>query len=157
MKLLPPLFLVLALCLSVARLGAAPEASASAVGAVEGDDAVLRADDERVAALVRNDPAALAGRLSDNLVYGHADGRVQGKAQLLAALAANRAQYRSIHYASREVRALGDSRAVTGVATFQLVDGGPRPVEFTLRFLAVYVREEGRWRLAAYQSTQLPR
>jgi hypothetical protein len=118
------------------------------------DADVLAADEKRVAAMIAKDAAAVSAVLSDSLVYGHADGRVQTKEQLLAALAANTMEYRSIHYKSREVRALGTARGLSGVATLQVVSSGS-PLEFTLRFLAVYVPEGGAWRLAAYQSVQI--
>ncbi|PTY02892.1 hypothetical protein DB347_22855 [Opitutaceae bacterium EW11] len=116
---------------------------------------VLQVDDERIQAMIRNDAKAVSESLSEQLIYGHSDGRVQTKQELLAALASNRVQYRSVRYIEREVHPLGDNRAVTGVATFSVASKG-QPLTFTLRFLAVYLLEDGHWRLAAYQSAQLP-
>jgi ketosteroid isomerase-like protein len=124
-------------------------------GADDAREAVLAADAARVDAMIRNDAAAVAASLSDTVRYGHSDGRLQNKDQLLAALASNRIQYQSVHYLEREVHAVGEARAVTGVAAFRVTAEG-RPLEFTLRFLAVYTFEDGAWRLGAYQSTPLP-
>ncbi len=123
-------------------------------GADGAREAVLAADTARVDAMIRNDAAAVAASLSDNVRYGHSDGRLQNKDQLLAALASHRLQYQSVHYLEREVHAVGEARAVTGVAAFRVAAEG-RPLEFTLRFLAVYTLEDGTWRLGAYQSTQI--
>lgn len=118
------------------------------------DEQVLKTDEKRIHALINNDAQALAEQLSDDLVYGHSDGRVQSKEQLLAALASNRMQYRSVKYVNRDLKPLGNARALTGVADIE-VNANGAPLSFTIRFLAVYVNEGGRWRLAAYQSTQI--
>lgn len=121
----------------------------------EVDEAVIRADAARVDALLRNDGAALAARLSEHLRYGHSDGRVQTKAQLLAALASNRIQYLAFNYTDRSVLPLGTARGLVGTAAIR-VRSEAGPLEFSIRFLAVYVLEDGEWKLSAYQSTQLP-
>lgn len=123
-------------------------------GSVPGEAEVLAADERRVAAMVANDAQAVAALLSDGLNYGHSDGRVQTKGELLVALTANSMQYRAYNYQQREVQALGSARGVTGVAKVQVVVAGST-LEFTIRFLAVYVQEGGTWRLAAYQSAQI--
>ena len=80
---------------------------------------------------------------------------MQSKEQLLAALASSRLQYLSFNYLEKSVHPLGDARGLMGRAAIRVrTDAGP--LEFTIRFLAVYVLEDGKWKLSAYQSTQLP-
>jgi ketosteroid isomerase-like protein len=120
----------------------------------DADDALLRLDAERVQAMIRNDGKTFGEYLSDQLVYGHSDGRIQSKPQLLAALASNKIQYRAINYVTREIHVVGDNRVITGIASLRVADNG-KPLEFTLRFTAVYIREGESWRLGVYQSTPL--
>ena len=123
--------------------------------AAEPADRILAVDEQRVQAMIRSDVQGLAKLLSDSLSYGHSDGRVQSKQQLLSALASNRIQYLSYRYSERNVLMLGDARGLTGTAAIRVSSQGA-PLEFSIRFLAVYVQEDGAWRLAAYQSTQTP-
>jgi hypothetical protein len=118
------------------------------------EGSAIAADSKRVEAMIRHDVEKLSGLLSEKLVYGHSDGRVQTKEQLLSAIASNRMQYRSFNYTKREEIELGAARGVHGTAVVQVVANNT-PLEFTIRFLAVYVREGEEWKLSAYQSTQV--
>lgn len=115
-------------------------------------DEILRVDQARIEAMIRRDAKAVEASLSNDVVYGHADGRVHTKAQLLEALASNQIQYQVIHYTSQDAYSVGDTRVVSGVADFEAISAG-KPVKFTLRITAVYLREAGQWRLGVYQST----
>jgi ketosteroid isomerase-like protein len=115
---------------------------------------VRAADLQRVQALVKGDRAALAAVLADELIYSHADGRVQTKAELLAALAAGTVTYESYDGPTPIVRVEGDCAWLAGTAELRASMRGTR-VRFALRYLAVYGRRGGAWRLVAYQSTRL--
>lgn len=118
-------------------------------------DDVLRAERERVAALVADDFAALDRLLSPALNYGHSSGVAETKAEYLDALRSGRLKYKSLEHSSPSVRIHGDTAIMQGTSKVRAVSGG---VESTvnLRFLLVYIRDGGQWRLAAWQSTRLP-
>ncbi len=116
---------------------------------------VRLADQRRITALIKGDVQSLASVLADELSYGHSDGRVQTKAQLLAALAEGALVYESYEGPLPLVRVRDTSATVTGAAELK-AKGPAGPVRFWLRYLAVYELRDGAWVLVAYQSTRLP-
>lgn len=113
------------------------------------------ADTSRVLATIAGNTARLETLLSDGLFYGHADGRVQTKAEFLAAVKSARIKYEAYDYDEVKVtRVTDDVATMTGKARLRAHAGDVR-VEFALKFLAVWRREDGAWRLFAYQSARL--
>jgi hypothetical protein len=133
----------------VGLLAALALACASSGGGVEVDEA-------RRAALVAADVAALSELLADGARYGHANGRVDTKEELLASLTSGALRYRAIRTAGSEAREVGGAFVVTGRQTVEVTAGG-RDVTSESVFVAVYTHTRGRWRLVAYQSTPAPR
>ena len=121
----------------------------------EAEKQVREAQARRLEIMVQGDTAALAPLLTDDLVYTHATGQVETKAQFLESLSSGRLRYRAIAAPDAVVRIYGDTAVVTGRADIQATAGG-RDVAFAARYLAVYVREGGAWRLVAWQNTRLP-
>src|SRR5437868_1928301 len=93
------------------------EPSASVLVAQDSATArVLAADNQRFAAMMRADTAALRTRLADDLAYTHTTGTRQNKAEFLCTLASGQLRYRSIAPSERTVRFLGAEGAVVGAA-----------------------------------------
>jgi uncharacterized protein (TIGR02246 family) len=134
---------------------AGPAAPHTEAPSAEAERQVREAHARRFEVLVQGDTAAVAPLLADDLVYIHASGQVETKAQLLEALASGRLRYRAIAAPDAVVRVYGEAAVVTGRADVQATAGG-QDVAFASRYLAVYVREGGAWRLAAWQNTRLP-
>ncbi len=127
------------------------------VAAQAADDfaAVRAADADRIAATVAGDVAQLGDLLSADLRYAHSDGRVQTKSQFLAAVANNPVSYLSVDPHEVELQTIAPG-AVTMTGRAEIVAQTKTDrVKFALRFLAIWRNESGRWRLAAYQSSQL--
>ena len=117
---------------------------------------VAAADDARVAALLANDLAKLGPFLSEDLSYGHSDGRVETKAEFLHALTGAKTRYESITYLDRNLATAAPGIVIlTGRARMKLLHDG-KPLAFTLRIHGVWREEAGQWRLLAYQSARLP-
>ena len=132
-------------------------ALASVSGAEPNDSAaVLRADERRIRATVARDADALRELLSDDLHYAHADGRVQTKDQLVAALSSADLKYVSVQPEGVQFHSVAPGAATLSGRTRLVVDSEGQRVAFTLRFLSVWREERGQWRLIAYQSSQLP-
>lgn len=101
------------------------------------------------------DVRALRELFADGLRYGHANGEVHGKEELLGLLGSGRLDYQSIDVEDSEARELAGAWVVTGRQTIVVASGG-REITSHSTFTAVYMREGRRWRLVAYQSTPLP-
>jgi len=106
-------------------------------------------------AMVHADVAALRELFADGLRYGHANGEVHAKEELLGLLGSGRLDYKAIDVAESETRELAGAWVVTGRQTVLVVSRG-REVTSHSVFTAVYMREGGAWRLVAYQSTPSP-
>ena len=106
-------------------------------------------------AMVNADVPALRELFADGLRYGHANGQVHGKEELLGLLGSGRLDYRAIQVEELETRELAGTWVVTGRQTIQVTSAGRELTSHSV-FTAVYARECRRWRLVAYQSTALP-
>jgi ketosteroid isomerase-like protein len=120
-----------------------------------GDAEDVRAVDlRRISALIHADRPALEALLADEVTYGHADGRLQTKPELLAALAGGAVTYQSYDGPPPVVRIHENMAILSGVAELEATARGTK-VKLWLRYLAVYGKRDGAWRLTAYQSTRL--
>ena len=132
----------------------APDATPSDL-ANELIQAAVAADIQRTAALVAADTNALELLCGDELVFGHADGRIQSKAALLDALNAGEMRYFAINPGPREVRLLAEAVALVFGSAELLVGTAEDSHQLKIRYLAVYRRDARLgWRLTAYQSAR---
>lgn len=112
---------------------------------------VLAADDARYAAMIARDFAALGQLLADDLLYTHSTAVTDTKTAYLAAVQSGKYRYKHARREGVLVRVHGTTAIVHGSLTIDLdVDGEPT----TLRnvFLSVWVKTEGGWQMAAWQS-----
>ena len=116
---------------------------------------VTLAEQQRCAAMIAGDPAALAGVLEDRLQFHHATGAVDDKVAFLAKMAAGRIIYQDIVWSEEKVTALAaDSAMMTGRMTTDVrVEGTAK--QLNNRVMTVWSREHGAWRLLAFQSTPI--
>ena len=115
---------------------------------------VREVTDRRFAAMVRADTAELDRLLAPDLTYTHSNGRVETREKFLASIASKALVYRSIEPSEVEIRLYGDAAVATGRVEMKVSTGG-QDQAFAARFTAVYVRQEGTWRLTVWQTTRL--
>ena len=120
---------------------------------VEAD--VLRADDQRFDAMRRGDWTALDAALADDLTYVHSTARLESKAEHIANLRAGKPHYRGIAPRERSARVHGGIGIVNGMSEMHVENAG-KEQRFTVRYLAVYAKSGGAWRMVAWQSTKVP-
>lgn len=118
-------------------------------------EAILAAQDRRIALTIAGDLTALAAMMTDDLTYTHSSGVEESKAELLEGLKSGKYLYREITPRGRRVRVHGDAAIVSGPARVVIEPGGKR-TEIDLYFTELYVKEAGQWRMALWQSTRLP-
>jgi ketosteroid isomerase-like protein len=116
---------------------------------------VLRADDRRFEAMRRGDWAGLDAALAEDLTYVHSSARLESKAEHVANLRAGKPHYRGIAPRERRARVHGDVGIVNGVSEMHVERDG-KAQRFTVRYLAIYTKAGGHWRMIAWQSTRQP-
>jgi hypothetical protein len=118
--------------------------------------AVLAAEDARFAAMVAGDAEGLRRALAEDLEYVHSTGVAEGRDELIASITSGRTRYAAVTGLERQVVMLApESALVRGTGHFA-VFAGTTPLDLKLRYLAVYGREEGAWRLRSWQSLRQP-
>lgn len=117
---------------------------------------MLQLEHQRCDALLKGDTDALAQLLSERLVFVHANATFDTKASLLQKMAAGTIVYQSLQVAESRVIDQGDTALLFSRLTAAvIVSGNPRSIDnYTL---SVWAREQGRWRLLAYQPTPVPK
>ena len=110
-------------------------------------------DARRLKALIRGDVQALDQLLSKDLIYTHASGWRQTKAEFLASIRSGELMYHAFTMYEVRVRVYGNTVLVTGNASAR-VKAKQQELDVSLLFLEAYVRQDGRWQLVAWQSTR---
>jgi ketosteroid isomerase-like protein len=113
------------------------------------------ADDRRAAATLAKDRAALDALLAPDLRYVHSSATDEDKATYLERACTGWYDYRSLKPLRREWRVWGDTALCNGDVAIEVVVKGITK-SFTSRYLQVWRREAGGWRMASWQSTPVP-
>lgn len=147
----------LALCVGFAA-HAAPQDAPAAVGPnVAGPnavalDSVLAAEQEWLRAMRRGDTAALRRILSSDHIHVGPSGRQRHKSEMLLALQRGELRFLTYDITSYDIRLTGSVAIVSGGYNTQLLRRGVRDVSQG-RYLRVWIRDAGGWRLMAHQVT----
>jgi uncharacterized protein (TIGR02246 family) len=112
-------------------------------------------EDRRYAAMIDKDLAALDELFADELSYTHSNALVDTKTSYLEAIEKRVFDYRDATRVEEDIVVFGDAARVTGHVQIHVVSG-PRDLHLNARFTVLYVRQDGRWRFAAWQSTPIP-
>ncbi len=119
------------------------------------DDDLRVAEKAWGAALVARDAAALEKVYTAELIYAHATGKVENKAQYLERLKGGKQRYDTVTHESLQVVRYGDSAVTHSIARMTgRNDSGP--FNDHLMIIHVWVKQGGAWRLAAHQTTKIP-
>jgi hypothetical protein len=107
----------------------------------------------RFQALIQGDVPMLDQMLSNDLVYTHAGGWRQTKAEYLASIRSGELKYHAFSADGVRVEYYGDTVVASGHASTKVKAKG-QELDVSLLFLEVYVRQNGRYQLVAWQSTR---
>ena len=118
------------------------------------DDQVREAEKSWVSAVTSGDYAALEQLLGDGLIYAHSTGVVESKSEYLTKLRGGAAKYEGIEHQSMTVKSYGEA-AVVHAKVRMRGRNQSGPFDNQLMMLHLWVRQGGRWRLAAHQTTRL--
>ena len=113
---------------------------------------ILALEERRCAALIAKDFATLDELFADEVLYTHSSGSRDSRASYLESLRSNALTYRSITRSDTEF-AVYDGAAIiaTGVTLEITSNGADKTING--RATITWVRDDGRWRFAAWQST----
>ena len=117
-------------------------------------EAVSQADAGRRQAMMAADPVALETFLSDTLTYVHTNGVVESKQDLLAKLARGAVRYQALNQLESSVDLIGEVGVLSSLTDLE-IEVKQSLIKFRSRALAVWVLEDGRWRLRRYQATMV--
>lgn len=121
----------------------------------EGESDIRELERQRFRAMEQVDVATLDRILSDDLIYTHANGLQQTKAELIGVLGSGDMKYESITPGDHvRVRIYDQAAVVTGRASIKIKARGEEQ-SFEICYLDVYVKQEGRWQMVAWQSARV--
>ena len=113
---------------------------------------ILKMTEEVLAAEVREDSAAMERFFTENYTHTHSVGRVESKAQFIAAFKPGTHKYVSADISQTQVRFFGTSAIISGSERIGVADGDHHYV-----FSAFWVQEQGKWRMAAWITSPDPK
>ncbi len=107
----------------------------------------LAAQERKFAAQAARDARALDELLADDVVYTHASGKADDKAAFLKSVSER--GYLGFRRRHAQARQFGDVVVITGVADIHVHEA----LRFDAMFTDVWVKRDGAWRNASWQST----
>jgi ketosteroid isomerase-like protein len=123
--------------------------------AASAEDEVRKAETDWAAAVVARDYAALEQILGDQLIYAHSTGVVESKSEYVEKLRSAAQKYDGIEHFSTNVKTYGEA-AVAHSKVRMKGQSGSEPFDNQLMMMHLWVKQGGRWRLAAHQTSKLP-
>jgi ketosteroid isomerase-like protein len=120
--------------------------------------AVRAADDERIAATKAADRARLGAVYSDDLHYGHSNGKVDTKSSQIQGITTGGNIYESFEHKDRTfVPAAPGIVVMKGRVLIRMRNKqSGEKITNDLNYLAVWREEKGKWRFLAWQSCKNP-
>jgi ketosteroid isomerase-like protein len=118
--------------------------------------AVLQLEKDRFKAMINHDSAFLSNCLAEDLVYVHSNGMQDTKESLMNKIMSGALQYTSVDVQQADIRTFKETAWIHGAAKIKVRNGKDSPeIELSIRYLDIYKREDGEWRLVAWQSAKL--
>jgi len=118
------------------------------------EDELRQAEKSWAAAVVARDYAGLERIYADQLIYAHSTGAIETKKEYIDRLRTGAQRYDAIDHEKMTVRLYADA-AVVHAHVVMKGQSGDRPFNNRLMMLHLWVKQAGRWQLAAHQTTEL--
>jgi len=127
-----------------------------ALAADKSADAVKAKEKLWASATVAGDEAALGQVLAEDLSYTHSNGDTDTKVAFINNLKSGARKYHKLDHESMDVRLYGNTAILTATAQVATSQKGGSVAPAHLRFIHVWVLQNGQWQLVAHQSLRLP-
>src|SRR4030088_1832309 len=139
--------------IAVVAFSAAAIASGQEQGAIRDqrrivEQVIRKLDNERIQAQIHADAMALDRIYADDFIGVGPSGRVRTKPQVISDFTSGDLKFQSITTDEVQVHVYGNTAVQTGLSTMVGQDKG-KAVPRDTRFTRVWVKQQGRWRLAA--------
>ena len=118
-------------------------------------DEITELDNARTAATVGGDFDTVEKIIASTLCYVHGSGGAEDRELYVKRLREGFYDYKAQESVRRDFRKFGDVVLVHGDQRIHVIVNGNEK-DFITRYLQVWVREAGDWKMAAWQSTPLP-
>ena len=125
------------------------------IGVAEAIDEIKVLEDRRYRAMIDGDTAALDALCSDHLIYTHSKGDSDDKRSYLQKVGSRYFTYLEITHPADRILVVDGAALVTGRMTAEVAVADRGIVHVDNRYLAVWLREHGGWKFAAYQPTPI--
>jgi ketosteroid isomerase-like protein len=137
-------------------VGASGLLFSSSVGAQGGDEAAVTQSVETLRkALLEPDKAKLAQVTSDQVSYGHSDGRVETKEQFINGVMTRKQVVKSLAFPDLKLSVVGNAAIVRHIYLAESeLDG--KATTTKIGALQVWQKQDGTWKLLARQGFRLP-
>jgi len=104
--------------------------------------------------LIVKDSVTLSGLLADDVTYGHTNGMIQTKSQLIRDVVSGVQDYKSIEPSEMNIR-LFDHTAIVNMKSAVKMMFNNNPLDFNMYVTLVWIQKDGDWKLEARQSVKL--
>jgi len=140
----------------LAAAGALAVAAASLPAHAESADeaAVGKAIENLTKAMMAADKARLEALTADQLSYGHSSGKVETKAEFVAAIADKKTIFKSITLSNPSVAVVGNNAIARHVFAAE-VEAGGQASSPKIGVMQVWVKDGGGWKLLARQAFRI--
>lgn len=119
------------------------------------EQAILELEKRRYQAMIDGDVSVLGDLLSEDLVYTHSQGERDTKASYLEKVRTGFFVYHSIDHPVEKLTVTDSCAIVVGQMRATVLNNG-QPKKLDNSSLAVWIRQDSDWQLAAYQPTPNP-
>jgi ketosteroid isomerase-like protein len=117
-------------------------------------DAVLQRDEEMAQAVVAGDLKRLEDIYAPDYVYVGSEGKQITRAERLEAFRTGRLRYLATKHSGTSVRMYGETALVQGQTHSKVLSSG-REIEGDFRYVGIWVRQGGKWRIVLTQATRI--
>ncbi len=117
---------------------------------------VLQLEKDRFKAMISKDSLKLDRILAGDLLYIHSNGIIDSKETFIKNIMSGQLEYLEIDLQQADIRTHSQTAWIHGAARIKVRMGKDTPVvELVIRYLDVYKKDEGNWKLVAWQSAKI--
>lgn len=127
---------------------------AASAFAFAADDPITAAEKAWAKAVVSGDAAAVESVLSPDLIYAHSTGVIESRAEYVGKIKSKEYNYKGIDHQSITVKMHGNSAVAHSKVRMHGINKSG-PFDNQLIMLHLWVKQNGKWLLAAHQTTRL--